>query len=264
MPRRTERAHLVDVAYATDAGLSARSSLYVHQSPRWDLPAEALDLLGDVDGCTVLDVGCGNGRYLAPLAAAGAHVIGIDLSAGMLAAVPAPRPPLLQADVTALPVPDAVADAVLLPHMLYHVPQPARGLREARRALRPGGRVLVVVNGPAHLRQMSDLWAALVADAGVPDEPVDSDLLNPLLLAPEALALVEDHFAGTMLRSLVAEVTLTDPAPAAHYVASTTAAHVVGPELVERFRRAVADRIERDGAFRITTDVVMILAHRPA
>src|SRR4030095_3074097 len=42
-------------------------------------------LLGDVRGLTVADVGCGTGRHAIAMAAAGARVVGIDLSPGMLA-----------------------------------------------------------------------------------------------------------------------------------------------------------------------------------
>ena len=39
---------------------------------------EAYDLLGDVRGKAVLDLGCGTGENLVPLARRGAHVTGID------------------------------------------------------------------------------------------------------------------------------------------------------------------------------------------
>ena len=42
-------------------------------------------LLGDVHGLTVADIGCGTGRHALAMAEAGATVIGVDFSAGMLA-----------------------------------------------------------------------------------------------------------------------------------------------------------------------------------
>ena len=112
MSKRADRRHLLEVAYATDDGLAAPASLYGHQSPRWDLAAEALALVGDVARRTVLDVGCGNGRYVRTFTEAGACVVGLDLSAGMLAAVPEPRPALVVVDAVPLPVADASADLV--------------------------------------------------------------------------------------------------------------------------------------------------------
>src|SRR4029450_1175643 len=42
-------------------------------------------LLGDVRGLTVADIGCGTGRHALAMAEAGATVIGVDFSMGMLA-----------------------------------------------------------------------------------------------------------------------------------------------------------------------------------
>ena len=39
-----------------------------------------LQLVGDVDGCRVLDVGCGDGKFAVELAKRGAIVVGIDAS----------------------------------------------------------------------------------------------------------------------------------------------------------------------------------------
>src|SRR5215470_17583455 len=46
--------------------------------------AWVMQLLGDVRGLTVADVGCGTGRHAIAMAAAGAHVVGVDFSPGML------------------------------------------------------------------------------------------------------------------------------------------------------------------------------------
>ena len=199
-----DRAFLRGTQYKTDANLAARQSIYAFQHPRIDLAARVLDLAAPAPSATIVDVGCGNGAYLAELAKRGfaGRVLGIDLSLGMLAAArdrlsgtsaangrwplpagdpaagpepgrpgrPAVRPPavaLASADATALPLRDGVADLALATHMLYHVPDPADALRELRRVTRPGGRVVIVLNGAGHLRQ---LRAAVAAARG--DDPV--------------------------------------------------------------------------------------------
>ena len=70
---------------------------------------------------------------------------------------------LASADATALPLRDGVADLALAPHMLYHVPDPADALRELRRVTRPGGRVVIVLNGAGHLRELRAAVAAASA-----------------------------------------------------------------------------------------------------
>jgi malonyl-CoA O-methyltransferase len=99
-------------------------------------------------GRHVLELGCGTGRNLMVLSGAGAaSVTGCDLSAGMLAAARAKAPmlSLVSADVAdALPFCDGAADLVLFCLVLEHVAALAPPLREARRMLRPGGRLVIV------------------------------------------------------------------------------------------------------------------------
>jgi malonyl-CoA O-methyltransferase len=100
------------------------------------------------EGRHVLELGCGTGRNLLVLSGAGAEsVTGCDLSAGMLAAArrKAPMLSLVSADVAgSLPFADGVADVVLFCLVLEHVAALSPPLREARRILRPGGRVVIV------------------------------------------------------------------------------------------------------------------------
>ena len=143
--------------YATDANLVARQSIYAYQHPRTDLTAFVLDraaLRGDE---TVADVGCGNGRYLTALSGRGHRglVVGVDLSVGMLRAAGAG--PRVAGDAAAIPLRTGSVDVALALHMLYHVPDPAAAVRELRRVTRPGGRVLVVLNGADHLRELHAL-----------------------------------------------------------------------------------------------------------
>jgi SAM-dependent methyltransferase len=90
----------------------------------------------------VLDVGCGEGE-LATHLPAGAWV-GVDASAEMLRRAPEPHH---QADATALPFSDEAFGSVALLYVLYHLPDPASALAEARRVLQPGG--LVAVAAPS-------------------------------------------------------------------------------------------------------------------
>lgn len=59
----TDRATLRTKAYADQAPLAARVSIYRWQRDRVDLPGHALEALADTRG-TVLDAGCGLGTYV--------------------------------------------------------------------------------------------------------------------------------------------------------------------------------------------------------
>lgn len=102
-------------------------------------------LPGEWRGRVVLDLGCGGGLMAAPLAAAGARVLGIDIALAALrdgiASGGGHRAVL--ADLAELPIADGTADVVLLADVLEHVAAPAAVIAAAARALRPGGHLFV-------------------------------------------------------------------------------------------------------------------------
>ena len=91
-------------------------------------------------GATVLDLGCGTGDLCDVVTGAGYSPIGVDFSAGMLAAAHT-RAPLARADALALPVPDASADGVVSGFALRNFVDLDRFFRECARVLRTGGRL---------------------------------------------------------------------------------------------------------------------------
>jgi SAM-dependent methyltransferase len=265
LDRRADARYLREVAYAEPTGLTTRAALYAHQQPRIDLVTEALVELDGLAGCDVIDVGCGNGRYLAALHATGARVVGVDLSAGMLAAVPAPRPPVVAADAQTLPIAAEAFDAVLMMHMLYHLSDPERGLSEAQRILRPSGRLLVATNGSEHLAEMNELWLPLLDALEVRGDLEEIGLVNARLTADSLRRLVAGRFERFTERSLRSAVVVADPGPVLRHAATTTGSHVIGEareELLVRFGEQVNACIRRNGEFRITTEVVFFLAEK--
>ena len=97
-------------------------------------------------GERALDLACGTGDLASRLHAAGASVIGLDLTRRMLAL--AARKPeqrgirWMCADMLALPVADASQEIVTAGYGLRNVPDLTLSLAEIRRVLAPGGRVL--------------------------------------------------------------------------------------------------------------------------
>jgi SAM-dependent methyltransferase len=215
-----DRSFLRDVQYKTDVNLAARQSIYAYQEPPIDLPREILGLAGLSGHEVVADIGCGNGPYLAELARRGhaGPVVGADLSPGMLHAARsrAPEAGLLVADATALPFPDAAADLTLAMHMLYHVPEPGRAVRELRRITRPGGRLIVALNGEDHLHELRDVVAAALGSLG--QEP--SSLLRERISLDQGEALLRSVFTSVTRRDFAGQLRVPNPEPVAAYVRS--------------------------------------------
>lgn len=97
-----------------------------------------LEWLGDPT--SVLEVGCGTGRFARWLAARGRWVVGLDRSPAMLAEARrlAPRLPLMLGDAHALPVGAKAFDVVLFMTTLEFLEDPVGALREATRVARCG------------------------------------------------------------------------------------------------------------------------------
>jgi SAM-dependent methyltransferase len=98
---------------------------------------------------TALDLGCGTGANLARLAPWVRRAIGVDREPAMLRAAAErlahlPHVTLLEGPLESLPLDDATVDLALCTLVLHHVDDPAQALAEARRVLRPGGRLAVV------------------------------------------------------------------------------------------------------------------------
>jgi SAM-dependent methyltransferase len=127
-------------------------------------------------GDTLLDVAGGSGTYASAIVRTlPVSVVGVDISESMVRQ--RFEDPLLEhnvvGDMEALPFRDGSFDAVMFVAALHHVPQPLRALEEARRVLRPGGRLFAFepssfrsrrgarpVPGMAHEFAVSAWWLA--------------------------------------------------------------------------------------------------------
>ena len=101
-------------------------------------------------GRLTLDIGCGEGRLAADLAALGHNIVGIDASPTLVAAARTAHPDLdlRVADASSLPLPDGAADLAIAFMSLMDMNEIGPALREAARVLEPDGRLCVAVVHP--------------------------------------------------------------------------------------------------------------------
>jgi SAM-dependent methyltransferase len=113
----------------------------------WRIPEDDLDVLGDVDGCDVLEYGCGAAQWSIALAGLGARAVGLDISRAQLAhargaARDAHAPvAFVCAGGEHVPFADASFDVVFCDHGAMSFCAPERAVPEVARLLRPGGRL---------------------------------------------------------------------------------------------------------------------------
>ena len=175
---------------------------------RWD--AERRELFGDAfvlpallalspAGAEVVDLGCGTGQTLAELLPVATRAVGIDREPRMLEIARSrvgEAAELLQGELHALPLDDDSVDAAVCMLVLHHVGDLGPALADIARALRPGGRLVIVdmiehardaarhrVDYP-HLGFSEQALGTLAAEAGLAQQswrvlPPDPDALGP-------------------------------------------------------------------------------------
>lgn len=150
-------------------------------------------------GLTVIELGCGNRPYQVLVEATGARYVGADMPGNAHADI-------VLGEDGSIPVADASFDIVLSTQVLEHVPDPDAYLAEARRILKPGGKLILSTHGvwvyhPSPLdywRWTSAGLRKVIEDAGYRVQHFD----GVLGLLPMALQLAQDVLRMHMPRVL--------------------------------------------------------------
>jgi SAM-dependent methyltransferase len=215
--------------YATDAERAGAvldhrrlrsATFFAETAQRWDTMREELfgsgtglaPLLGLIEPSWVVgDLGVGTGSLTARIAPFARRVIGVDRSAEMLAAAKlrlagVDNVELRHGDLESLPLDDGELHLAILALVLHYVVDPPMVLGEARRALAPGGRLLLLDmrqhdQRAGYSEEMGHVWpgfepervGAWLSDARftgvrVAPLPPDPEASGPLLFLASATA----------------------------------------------------------------------------
>mgnify|MGYP002344498387 FL=1 len=162
--------------------------------------SETIAAVGPQPGQLILDLAAGTGALSGPFHDAGATVIPVDLSEGMLAVGKQRQPglPFINADALALPFGDGSFDAVTISFGLRNVVNVAAALTELYRVTRPGGRIVICefstpAWGPLRHAYQNYLLRALPRLARVTSSNPDAYdyLVESILSWPDQQALAE-------------------------------------------------------------------------
>ena len=99
----------------------------------------------DLEGKRILDIGCGVGAFVRRLREFTPHVFGFDIDRESVVTAAEELPNLALAVGEYMPYPEASFDVIILHEVLEHVDDDVATLKEARRVLAPGGRVVIFV-----------------------------------------------------------------------------------------------------------------------
>ncbi len=159
------------------------------------LDRQLLDRLADgiEEGGIICDLGCGPGQIARYLHERGARVIGVDLSAQMIAQARQLNPGLefKQGNMLALDVEDEAWAGIAAFYSLIHIPREevVNALHELKRVLRPGGWLLLAFHLGTEVVHLEEWW----------ELPVSADFVY--FQAPEMQAYLQA--AGFLIEDLI-------------------------------------------------------------
>lgn len=119
----------------------------------WSVPERDLGVLPDVEGLDTIELGCGTAYVSAWLARRGARPVGVDNSEAQLASARRFQAefglsfPLIHGNAEDVPLPAGTFDLAISEYGASIWCDPYRWIPEAARLLRPGGRLIFLVNG---------------------------------------------------------------------------------------------------------------------
>jgi SAM-dependent methyltransferase len=142
----------------------------------WDIPERAVHLLpDDLTGRDTIELGCGTAYVSAWLARRGARPVGIDNSEQQLATARRLQAehgisfPLVHGNAERVPYPDASFDLAISEYGASIWADPYAWIPEAARLLRPGGRLVFLVNSTTLMLCMPD-----------DERPATAEMIRPL------------------------------------------------------------------------------------
>ncbi len=129
-------------------------------------------------GATLVDLGCGGG-LMAPRVPPGFRHVGVDRNAAALALAGEQGMETVQADVTAVPLPDGCAEVVVCGELIEHVEDLPALVREVARLLAPGGVVVYDTINATLWARLSLVWVGERMPGGPPRNIHDPRLFVP-------------------------------------------------------------------------------------
>ncbi len=225
-------------------------------------------------GERVLDVGCGTG-VVARLAAerTGSTVTGLDLNPGMLEVARSTTPKEMsiewcESNAEAMPLPDEAHDVVLCQMSLQFFPNKPAALREMRRVLAPGGRL--ILNVPGKIPRIFEIIDNALERHIGPQAAVFVRMVFSLHDPDEVRGLISDAgFQDVTVQTLTKALRV--PAPEEflwQYLRATPLAEAVGQMDDERLGALERDVVEQaqglieDGGLTIQQGLVVATARR--
>jgi SAM-dependent methyltransferase len=266
-----DKSYLRDQQYKDSSNLDARANIHrLYSTSPLDWHVWAFEQLDLQPGMTVLECGCGPGwlwRNNLERIPAGCQITVSDFSDGMVAEAEAALADtghdfrFQTVNIEEIPFPDNSFDVVVANHMLYHVPNLAKGLAEVRRVLKPNGRFYTATNGIDHMKEIKELTIQFLPESTEVEWPQLSFRLD------NGRSLLSPPFDSIDLIIYPDSLEVTDVEPLIAYIQSMTLLQAIGIDeetaviKMNQLAAAIAQEIEATGSFHITKSSGLFTAH---
>jgi ubiquinone/menaquinone biosynthesis C-methylase UbiE len=160
-----------------------------------------------------------------------------------------------QCDAADLPFPNGIFDVVIANHMLYHVDDPDKVLAEFIRVLKPGGTVVISLNGANHMVELHELATrALGRSLSIIET-------TARMTADNAQELLKKRFDCVTAERFPGNIHVPLPEPVIAYLESLSGEPFTD-EQGNKLRAMIGNRIAEDGYFTVQKDTVLFTARR--
>ncbi len=150
-------------------------------------------------------------------------------------------------DAQFIPATDNYFDIVTANHMLYHVPDIHRSLREIKRVLKPSGKLLAATNGEQHMRELGELIRSYY-----PQYQGQSDQVRRFSLE-NAAEYLQPYFNKIVVRRYEENLLITELEPLLAYIRSLWSIYEQHDQhWAKRLENRVREAFESEGKFFIT------------
>jgi trans-aconitate 2-methyltransferase len=214
-----------------------------------------LDLLAPQPGERILDLGCGSGQLTAAIAAAGAHVIGIDSSPEMLVEARAHYPEIefRLGDAADFALAEPV-DAVFSNAALHWVKNAAGAAVSISRALKPGGRFVAEFGGHGNVQSVIDALRSILG-------PVETPWYFPSI--GEYASLLELHALETRAAWLIDRPTIVNGEDGMeNWLGVFVGGFVHDPDALRQVAARLRPTHYKDGAWTLDYRRLRLIAHK--
>jgi len=266
-----DKSYLRDQQYKDSSNLDARANIHrLYSTSPLDWHVWVFEQMNVQSDMTVLECGCGPGwlwRNNLERIPKNCQITLSDFSDGMVAEAEAALADsehdfhFQTVNIEEIPFPDNSFDIVVANHMLYHVPDLAKGLAEVRQVLKPNGRFLAATNGDDHMKEIKELALKIAPQVNEFEWP------HLTFRMENGRSLLEPTFDTIDLIPFPDSLEVTEVEPLIAYIQSMTLLKAIGVDeetankKTAELSEAIARKIKEKGAFHITKSSGLFTAY---